>query len=64
MSHAVGLDQVGHVGLVQHPDAGDHGVVRHAHAAHVVVQGGGDLASAAGPVTIEPVVSVPGVKEN
>ncbi len=52
MAHGVGLDQVGHVGLVQHADAGHHGVVGHAHAAHAVVARARHLARAPGAVAI------------
>ena len=37
VAHRVGLDQVGHVRLVQHANARYLRVVRHAHAANVVV---------------------------
>ena len=37
VAHAVGLDQVGHVRLVQHADSRHVRVVRHADSAHVVI---------------------------
>lgn len=62
MSHRVGFDQVGHVRLVEHPDAGDHGVVSDADAADAVVAGSGHLAGTTGAMAVEPVVRVPGVR--
>ena len=44
--HRVRLDQIGHVRLVQHPDAGDLRIIRHAHPADAVVPGGGYLTGA------------------
>lgn len=46
MAHAVGLDQVGHVRLIQHSDPGYLRVVSYAHAAHAVVPGRRYLAGA------------------
>ena len=37
VAHAVGLDQVGHVRLVQHADSRHVRVVRHADSANVVI---------------------------
>lgn len=58
VAHRVRLNQIGHVRLVEHPDAGDLRVVRHADAADVVVAGGGHLARTAGAMAVEPVVGV------
>lgn len=46
VAHAVRLDQIGHVRLVQHPDPGDLRVVRHPDAAYPVVARGCDLPGA------------------
>jgi len=46
MAHAVRLDQIGHVRLVQHPDPGDLRVVRHPDAAYPVVARGCDFPGA------------------
>lgn len=48
MAHAVGLDQVGHVRLIQHSDPGYFRVVSYAHAAHAVVPGRRYLAGTSG----------------
>ncbi len=52
VAHGVGLDEVRHVGLVQHPDSRHHGVVGDADAADAVVAGARDLAGAAGAVAM------------
>ena len=57
------LDQVGHVGLVEHAQAGHARVVGDARAAHAVVAGGRDLARAPRAVAVEPVVGVARVGE-
>jgi len=62
MSHRVGFDQVGHVGLVEHPDAGDHGVVSDPDAADAIVAGSGHLTGATSAMAIEPVVRVSRVR--
>lgn len=46
VAHAVRLDQVGHVRLIQHSDPGYLRVVSYAHAAHAVVPGRRHLAGA------------------
>lgn len=58
VSHGVGLDQIGHVGLVEHANAGHARVVRHPDAANAVVARGGYLAGAARSMRVKPVVGV------
>ena len=62
MAHGVGLDEVCHVGLVQHPDACDEGVVGDSDSADAVVPSSGNLSGASGAVAVEPVVGVAGVR--
>ena len=62
MAHGVGLDEVCHVWLVQHPDACDEGVVGDSDSADAVVPSSGNLSGASGAVAVEPVVGVAGVR--
>ena len=62
VAHGVGLDEVCHVGLVQHPDACDEGVVGDSDSADAVVPSSGNLSGASGAVAVEPVVGVAGVR--
>lgn len=62
VAHRVGLDEIGHVGLVEHANAGYLRVVGHAHAANVVVACRCDLACTSSSVTVEPIVRVSRVR--
>ena len=45
MSHRIRLNQIGHVGLVQHSDTGHFGIVRHSNTADSIITFGGHLPS-------------------
>jgi hypothetical protein len=63
VSHGVGLNEIGHVGLIKHSDSGNFAVIGNSDSADSVVTSSGDLTSTSRSVRIEPVISVTRVRE-
>ena len=59
MSHGVGFNEIGHVGLIEHPNSRYLGVVRDTDTADTIVTGGRDFTRASGSMGIEPIIGVP-----
>jgi hypothetical protein len=51
MTHGIGFNQIGHVGLIQHSDTGYFGIVGHTNTTDAVVSSGGYFAGTTGAMT-------------